>query len=166
MLVGFVGVIMVTGIGREAFSWAALLPVGAAFGYALTGVTARLFDADVPTPLVNMYSAVIATFGAVCMVPAWSGFSPIGSWQDFAWIVAMGCFGGMGVLSMIIAFRMTEQSNIAPFTYFGIPIAFFLGWVTFGEAPVQDLFPGALLIALGGLLIVWRERRLKRPPPA
>ena len=55
---------------------------------------------------------------------------------------------------------MTEPSNLAPFTYFGIPIAFALGWLFFAEAPVDDLFPGALLLVGGGLLIIFRERRL------
>jgi drug/metabolite transporter (DMT)-like permease len=57
---------------------------------------------------------------------------------------------------------MTEQSNLAPFSYFGIPLAFVLGWLFFDEMPWDDLFPGALLIAAGGLLIVWRERRLRK----
>jgi drug/metabolite transporter (DMT)-like permease len=74
----------------------------------------------------------------------------------------MGAFGGSAVLCLVYAFRMTEQSNLAPFTYFGIPLAFVLGWVFFGEAPWRDLFPGALLIIAGGLMVVWRERRLSR----
>jgi len=45
---------------------------------------------------------------------------------------------------------MTEQSNLAPFTYFGIPLATVLGWLFFDEAPLADLFPGSLLIAAGG----------------
>ena len=57
---------------------------------------------------------------------------------------------------------MTEQSNLAPFSYFGIPLAAFFGWLFFDEAPLGDLFPGALLIVAGGLLIIWRERQLNR----
>ena len=74
----------------------------------------------------------------------------------------MGALGGSGVLCLIVSFRMTEPSNLAPFNYFGIPFAFVLGWLFFGEAPVGRLFPGVLLILAGGLLIVWRERRLRR----
>ena len=72
----------------------------------------------------------------------------------------MGGIGGMAVLCLVVAYRMTEQSNLAPFAYFGIPTAFAFGWIFFGEAPFGDLFPGALLIILGGLIIIWRERRL------
>jgi drug/metabolite transporter (DMT)-like permease len=57
---------------------------------------------------------------------------------------------------------MTEPSNLAPFNYFGILFAFALGWIFFGEAPVERLLPGALLIVTGGLLVVWRERRVRK----
>jgi drug/metabolite transporter (DMT)-like permease len=70
----------------------------------------------------------------------------------------MGGFGGTAVLCLVASYRMTEQSNLAPFSYFGIPIAFVAGWLVFDETPWADLFPGAFFIAGGGLMIVWRER--------
>lgn len=160
VVVGFVGVILVVGPSSEAFGLSALLPLGAAVLYATTAITARLFDDDVVTPLVNVYSASCALLGSLCLAFFWGGFSPLQSWGDLAWIMLMGFFGGVAVLLYVMAYRMTEQSNLAPFSYFGIPMAFALGWLFFDEAPWSDLFPGAFLIAAGGLFIVWRERRL------
>ncbi len=159
--IGFIGVLLITKPGADTFSWHMLLPVGAAALYAFTGVTARLIDPDVPTPLFNLYSSAVAAVGSVALAAALGGFTPIVSLSDFLLIVLMGAFGGCAVLCLIIAYRMTEPSNLAPFNYFGIPIAFSLGWIFFGEAPVEDLFPGALLIVFGGLMIVYRERRLR-----
>jgi drug/metabolite transporter (DMT)-like permease len=163
VLVGFVGVVMVMGPGRETFTLASFLPLGAAALYALTGVTARLIDDDVPSALVNLYSTGFAVLGSVVIALVLGGFSPVQSGTDLAWIAAMGGFGGIAVLLLVVSFRMTEQSNLAPFSYFGIPMAFLFGWVFFGEAPIRDLFPGAILIVAGGLLVVWRERRLAKP---
>jgi drug/metabolite transporter (DMT)-like permease len=161
VFIGFVGVIMVVGPGRDTFSTNALLPIFAAFCYALVGVTARKIDEDVPTALINLYSAGVAAIGALCLVPVFGGFSPLHASSDIFWIVAMGVFGGSAVLLLTSAYRMADQSDLAPFSYFGIPIAFFMGWVFFGEAPWNELFPGALLIIAGGLMIIWRERRLR-----
>lgn len=158
VLVGFIGVIMVVQPGGAGFNIYALLPLAAAAFYALVGVTARLFDDDVPSPLVNLYSSVTAAIGAFIIAYFWGGFSPIASATDLGWIMAMGGFGGTAVLFLIVSYRMTEQSNLAPFSYFGIPLAFGMGWLFFDEAPWSTLFPGAILIAAGGLLIVWRER--------
>jgi drug/metabolite transporter (DMT)-like permease len=158
VLVGFIGVIMVVQPGVAGSNIYALLPLAAAAFYALVGVTARLFDDDVPSPLVNLYSSVTAAIGAFIIAYFWGGFSPIASATDLGWIMAMGGFGGTAVLFLIVSYRMTEQSNLAPFSYFGIPLAFGMGWLFFDEAPWRTLFPGAILIAAGGLLIVWRER--------
>ena len=158
VLVGFVGVIMVIQPGGTGFSLYALLPLAAAACYALSGVTARVFDGDAPSPLVNLYSSITSLIGASLIAYFWGGFTPITSTSDMGWIVLMGTLGGTAVLFLVVSYRMTEQSNLAPFSYFGIPLAFILGWLFFDEAPWSSLFPGALLIATGGLLIVWRER--------
>ena len=162
VLVGFVGVIMVVKPGGEGFNIYALLPLAAAAFYAFVGVSARLFDDDVPSPLVNLYSSVTAAIGAFAIAYFWGGFTPIASVTDLGWIMAMGGFGGTAVLFLIVSYRMTEQSNLAPFSYFGIPLAFGMGWLFFDEAPWSTLFPGAILIAAGGLLIVWRERSQRK----
>jgi len=162
VLVGFVGVLMVVGLGRTSFTWDALLPVGAAVLYALSSVTARLVDDDVPSALVNLYSTAFAVVGSGLLAFFLGGFSPIQSLSDFLWIVAMGGLGGTAVLCLVISYRMTEQSNLAPFSYFGIPFAFFFGWLFFDEAPIRDLFPGAILIVISGLMVIWRERHLGR----
>ena len=160
--IGFVGVVMIMAPGGEDMTWHALLPVGAAFLYAYAGVTSHLIDPEVPTPLFNLYSSSVAACGSIALALALGGFAPIASLWDFGMIVLMGAFGGSAVLCLVISFRMTEPSNLAPFSYLGIPLAFLLGWLFFGEAPIDNLFPGALLIVAGGLMIVHRERRLKR----
>jgi drug/metabolite transporter (DMT)-like permease len=153
---------MITRPGADAFEWSALLPIGAAALYAFTAVTARLVDDDVPTPLFNLYSSATAAVGAIVLALLFGGFSQIDSLRDLGLIALMGAFGGSAVLCLVVSFRMTEPSNLAPFTYFGIPIAFAFGWLFFTEAPIDDLFPGALLLVGGGLLIIYRERRVSR----
>lgn len=162
VLIGFVGVLMVMQPGSDAFTPAALLPLGAAVLYALVTVQARQFDADVPSPLVNLYSSIAALLGAFLLALGFGGFTPIQSGTDLAWIVAMGCCGGTAVLLLVVSYRMTEPSNLAPFSYFGIPLAFALGWLFFDETPWDALLPGAFLIVAGGLLIIWRERQRYR----
>lgn len=157
VLLGFVGVIMVVGPGRDSFQPAALLPLAAAVCYALVAVTTRMMDDDVPSALINVYSSGIAAIGSLALALVTGGFNPLGSTADLFWIIGMGGVGGTAVLFLIMSYRMTEQSNLAPFSYFGIPLAFVLGWVFYGEAPWSDLLPGAFFIIVGGLLIVWRE---------
>jgi len=146
----FVGVVFILQPGSDAFSFFSILPLAAAAFYALLTITAKLFDDEVPSALVNLYSSVISTACATIIT------------LFVLWLVLMGGFGGSAVLLLVTSYRMTEQSNLAPFSYFGIPIAFLFGWAFFDETPWNTLFPGAALIILGGLLIVWRESALAK----
>jgi len=156
--IGFAGIMLIMQPGSEVFTAYALLPIGAAFGYGCAAVSVRMVDTDVPSATINLYSTVGALVGAVVLLFSTTGYIPIVSLHDWVWLIAMGSVGGCAVLCLITAYRMTQPSNIAPFEYFGIPFSFVLGWYFFDETPFDKLFPGALLIVTGGLLIVWRER--------
>lgn len=161
VVIGFAGVVLVMGPGTDAFTLAALLPLGAAIGYGTASVAVRLIDHEVPSPLVNLYANLAAMVGAIVLTISVTQPVPLTDWQDLALIFAMGCSGGSGVLCLTIAYRMATPSLLAPFEYTGILFAFVLGWVVFAEAPVDRLFPGVLLIVGAGLLIIWREQRGK-----
>ena len=148
--------------GAEAFSLVAVLPLFAAALYAASSVTVRLIDRDVSNALLYLYSALSAAIAALILAVSTTGFSDIQSAWDLGKIVAMGLFGGSGVLCLMVAVRLVTPSVLAPFNYFGILSAFTIGWLVFDEAPLDKLFPGVLLIVAGGLLIIWRERR-RRP---
>ena len=162
VIVGFVGVVFILQPGSDAFSFFSILPLAAAAFYALLTITAKLFDDEVPSALVNLYSSVISTACATIITLFIGGFTMFTSFKEVLWLVLMGGFGGSAVLLLVTSYRMTEQSNLAPFSYFGIPIAFLFGWAFFDETPWNTLFPGAALIILGGLLIVWRESALAK----
>lgn len=164
VLTGFGGVVMVMGPGTGVFTLSALLPLGAALGYASASVAVRLMDEDVPSPLVNLYANLSAMAGAAALTLTTAEPVAIQSWRDLGLIAVMGCAGGMGVLCLTFAYRMAQPSALAPFEYTGILFAFILGWLVFQEAPVERLFPGALLIVAAGLLILWRERRTTAVP--
>jgi len=162
VLIGFVGVILIMQPGSDTFTLVALLPLVAAAFYAFVGVSARMIDDDVPSALVNVYASCASLVGATLITLAFGGFTPIQSSADMGWLIAMGGFGGTAVLCLVISYRMTEQSNLTPFSYFGIPLAFIMGWLFFDEKPWSALLPGAPLIVAGGLLIIWRERSRAR----
>jgi len=148
--------------GGDAFTMAALLPVLAAFFYALTSLSARFFEPEESTALISIYASVGALFAALVIV-VFNG-TPIilENTSDWLLFVAMGSAGGTAVFLLISAYRMADPSSLSPFEYFGIPFSFLLGWWFFSETPFDSLFPGVLFIVGGGLLVVWRERALAK----
>lgn len=156
--IGFLGVLLIMRPGAEVFTPQSLLPVAAAFGYTLAIVSSKLFHDEVPTPIINMYSALGAIAGSTAILFSTTGYIPIESAVDWFWLVAMGTVGGCAVLLMVSAYRLTRPGSLSPFEYFGIPFSFVLGWVFFGEAPFDKLLPGVIFVVAGGLIIAWRER--------
>ncbi|MGD1924290.1 MAG: DMT family transporter [Paracoccaceae bacterium] len=162
VLIGFVGIIMIMGPGSDTFTLAALLPLGAAFGYASSSVLIRRIDRAVPAPVVNLYATAAAMVCATFLMLGSGEVQMIKSWSDAGLIALMGCSGGLGVLFLIFAYRRAAPSVLAPFEYSGILIVFCLGWLFFDEAPVDTLFPGVLFVVGAGLLIIWREQKVAR----
>ena len=162
VLLGFVGVVLVMQPGQDAFSLVALLPVTAAFFYAMASLLVRYFDASEPTALISVYSSGGAMVAAFVLVYLTGNSLMLESSTDWIWFVVMGSTGGCAVFLLIAAYRMTDPSSLSPFEYFGIPFSFCLGWIFFDETPFDSLFPGVILIVGGGLLVLWRERVLAK----
>ncbi len=159
VVVGFLGVLLVMRPGSDVFSPYALLPLGAGFAYACTAVSVRLITGKISSATINLYSLAGSISGSFVLMMATSGYTPVDSARDWLLIVSMAMIGGTGVFFLVVAYRMTRPSNLAPFEYLGIVYAFLFGWLFFAEAPVERMFPGVLLIMGAGLLIIWRERR-------
>lgn len=158
VLFGFAGTLLILRPGSEGFSAYALLPVAAALCYGFSMVTIRLFPSEVSNGLLYLYSSVAAAVGAIAIAAVFTEMSPLASWLDAVKIFAMSMLGGGGVLLMMLAYRLAPPSMLAPFLYFQLLSSFILGWVAFGEAPLDTLFPGVFLIVGAGALILWRER--------
>jgi len=158
LLIGFAGVIWVLRPGTDAFTPIALLPILAALCYGFSIVSVRLFDDEIPNALLYLYSSAASALGAIVLAFFTSGFSTHTSWGDVGLIFAMSMAGGVAVLLLMFAYRIASAAVLAPFAYLGILTALFFGWVFFGEAPLDTLFPGVFLIVGAGCLIIWREQ--------
>ena len=168
VLCGFVGVVLVIGPGTDMFTWSGLLPAVAAFFYANALVLTRKFDTSASHAAVNLYAQAGALAGSLILLLTTSeAVMPDGSaaeiFIDLGWALLLGGLGGFGVYFLTLAYRRTPASLLAPFEYFGVLSALAIGWIAFGEWPVDRIFPGVLFIVGAGLVIILRERGTSRP---
>lgn len=166
VVIGFVGAMLIVQPGTDAFQLAALLPIGAAACYAFSMVTVRKFDKSISNSLLYLYSSAASALGAIVLAAFTTSFSPIASWWSALEIFTMAMLGGVGVLFMMLAYRIAAPSFLAPFSYFGLITSFSFGYVFFGENPLDRLFPGVFMIVGAGIIILWRENRRKATKPA
>ncbi len=157
IFLGFIGVLMIMRPGFGDFSIFYLFSVGAALGYAVSSITVRLYLSSTDTGVIQLHTQIYTFIFSFIIMLTFIKPVPIQSLFDGGLFLAIGVFGGIGVLCLITCYRLTEPSQIAPFEYFSIPISLFLGWFFFSEAPIEKLFPGVFIVIISGLIIIWRE---------
>mgnify|MGYP001169308708 FL=1 len=161
VLLGICGIFLIVRPNSDVFSIYALLPIGAAIGYAMSMITVKLFPENISSVVIQGYSQFSSIIFSAVFLFFLGQTNNIENLNDLILFITLGIVGGLGVLLLIIAYRMTNPTNVAPFEYFGIIFSFILGYLFFGETPFEKLFPGVFAIIGAGLLILWRERILK-----
>ena len=164
VILGFCGVVMIMQPGASIFSLFSILPVLAALFYAMSSTLVKIFSVDRLSGVIQLRSQIFTAGFSLLLWVSFGEMIPIASAFDLGLFVALGLLGGAGVLGLVVAYRMSQPSLLAPFEYFGIPFSMFLGWWFFAEAPLDRLFPGVLAIIGGGFIIIWRQARIKADP--
>ncbi|RUS60165.1 DMT family transporter [Pseudorhodobacter sp. E13] len=179
--VGLIGVIIMLRPGMGIFHPAMLLPLFAAFCYAMLHMLTRRMGATESAVTLTLY--VQMTFVAVCILSGlvlgggafyseanaslafltrpWVWPTP-GDWPILALI---GLSSAIGALLITHAYRSCEAAVVAPFEYISMPLAIVFGLVIFGEWPDPIAWLGIALICGAGLYVVWRETRANPVDP-
>jgi drug/metabolite transporter (DMT)-like permease len=155
--VGFAGVLVVVGPGRDVAQMASLLALGTAVCYAGYQVlTRRVVGTDPPETTVA-YSALVGTVLTTLLVPFY-WITP-SSWTQLGILLSMGLTGGLGHYLVARAYMWAPASVVSPFNYVQLLGAASTGYLIFGEVPGPELWIGAALIVASGLFIAFAETR-------
>ena len=150
---GFLGVMLVVQPGGSAFQVAALLPICAALGGAVTAITTRQLSSEGPETTLA-WTAVVGLVTLTVFVPFNWHMPTTG---EIGLAVLMGAFSTVGHWLTILAYRKAAASTIAPFTYIQLVFAGLLGLAVFGTIPGAMTLVGGLIIAASGLYTAHRE---------
>ena len=138
---------------RLGLSVAALLPICAALGGAVTAITTRQLSSEGPETTLA-WTAVVGLVTLTVFVPFNWHMPTTG---EIGLAVLMGAFSTVGHWLTILAYRKAAASTIAPFTYIQLVFAGLLGFAVFGTIPGAMTLVGGLIIAASGLYTAHRE---------
>ena len=179
VIVGFVGVLVITQPGSEAFRPEAMLPVAAAFAYALMQMLTRKLGVKSKASALAFYIQV--TFVIVCVIvglsvgdgrlagsghPSAEFLLRAWSWPDridLLVMIAIGTINAFGSYMISQAYRKGEAAIVAPFEYCAVPLSVLWGWLLFSEFPAGQTWIGMALIVGAGLFLFYREMVRGRP---
>ena len=172
--IGFLGILLIVKPEFNNFNWVMVLPIITAFCYALSMILTILTkEADnvfEQTSHVYMGSIIVGVtvyliFGHYdnyyynnpsinYLLREWD-FNNI---KILSKILIISIFGTTGIFCLMIAYRISLASIIAPFEYTIIIYALIIGYIIFGEVLDYSSLIGIALIITSGLYILIREK--------
>ncbi len=158
--VGFVGVLIILQPGLRVFEIEALVPLAAAFMFALYGLLTRYAARKDDTATSFFWTG---TMGAVVMTGIGLWFWEPMTAPDWAWMGALCVTGALGHWLLIKTYEVAEASAVQPFAYLQLVFASALGLLVFGETLRTNVAIGAALVVAAGVFTLLRAQKGGEP---
>lgn len=159
VVIGLIGVLVIVRPGFTDVHWAYGLMIFLAFVFAIFVIVTRLLTRTEETMAMLFYTALMGTAGSTLLLPF---FWQTPSWEQVAWMAAMGALGGISHLILIHAYKVATTATLAPFQYVQIVFAAFWGYVIFDHVPDIWVVVGGSIVVASGLYVIHRETRLAK----
>jgi len=157
---GFAGVLLIVqpGSGEVPLLGASVALVAALMTASVTIVIRRLGKTEQAATTVFWFAvSSLVPLGLAMLFFAHP--HDAGTWGILA---GLALAGGIAQLTLTGALRLAPVALVMPMDYTSLLWALLLGSWMFGEIPTPWIWVGAPIIVASGLVIVWREHRLRR----
>lgn len=159
VVVGFLGVLVVIqpGDGHVPLAGGAVALVAALLTATVTIVIRRLGATEAAATTVFWF-AVSSLVPLAILLPWFASSHDATSW---AIVAGLSLAGGLAQLTLTAALRLAPVALVMPMDYTSLVWATILGLLLFAQAPGPWTWVGAPVIIASGLVILWREHRLR-----
>ncbi|TGE02533.1 DMT family transporter [Methylobacterium nonmethylotrophicum] len=159
LLVGFLGVLVVTHPGADSLQVGALFALGNAVMYGTVTVAVRgMAKTEKAGTLLIWQMAVMAAAHAALLV---FGFR----WPSLPDAALFGLLGASNVGAQYLwtrALASAPATAVSPFYYLMLVWGMGLGFLVFGEVPNLHLVAGGAIVVAAGGLLLWHETWTRR----
>ena len=160
VIIGFVGVLVIVqpGSGHIA-GWGGFVALCAALTTASVTIAIRRLGAT------EAAATTVFWFGFSSLVPLGIAMLFVARPHDaqtFAIIAGFSLVGGLAQLLLTGSLRLAPVALVMPMDYVSLVWASLLGWFVFAQLPSHWTAMGVPIVIAAGLVILWRERYLRR----
>jgi drug/metabolite transporter (DMT)-like permease len=159
VLIGFLGVLMIVQPGSgHVGTYGGAVAVAAALSTAGATIAIRRLGATEATATTVFWFAVssLVPLGLVMLFVARPH-----DLHTFVVIAGLSLAGGLAQLLLTGALRLAPVALVMPMDYSSLLWASLLGWLIFDQLPSRWTWFGAPIVIAAGLVILWREHRLR-----
>lgn len=159
VIVGFVGVLVIVQPGSGHISaYGGLVALGAVVSTACATIAIRHLGAT------EAVTTTVFWFGMTSLVPLGLAMPFVAQAHEsttFVAIAALSLAGGIAQLALTGALRLAPVSLVMPMDYSALLWASLLGLLLFDQLPSRWTWVGAPIVIGAGLVILWREQKLR-----
>jgi drug/metabolite transporter (DMT)-like permease len=154
VLVGFVGILVITEPGISELNIYYIFPIIFCLGLSYVAITIRQLSSTEPVWLISFYFSLSITLLSFLTIPqGWV----MPTLNDFILLSFVGIFGGVANLWLSQSYKYAEVSLVTPLKYLALVFAIIFGYFIWDEIPTIKTLSGALLVIISTLIIFRRE---------
>ena len=159
VLVGFVGIIVITEPGFSSLNFYYIYPIIFCLGLSYVAIAIRKLSTTEPVWLISFFfSFSIAILGLLSLFQGWV----MPNFLDLFLLSMVGILGGLANLWLSQSYKYSEVSLVTPLKYLALVFAIIFGYFIWSEVPTLKTLIGALLVILSSFIIFRREMILKK----
>ncbi len=159
LLIGFLGVLIVTNPGANSLTLGALFALINAVMYGTVTVAVRgMTKTESANTLVIWQLTVLAFFHSFLLFFGWRWPTPL----DAAMLFGTGFTNAVGQWFWTRALHLAPAAAVTPFYYLMLIWALVIGFLVWGDVPSISLLVGSAIVVATGLFLFLREARLQR----
>ena len=154
VLVGFIGILIITEPGISNLNIYYIFPIIFCLGLSYVAITLRQLSTTEPVWLISLFFSIAITFLSFLTLPfGWV----MPSFNHFLILSLVGIFGGVSNLWLSQSYKYSEVSLVTPLKYLTLVFAIIFGYFIWDEIPTIKTLIGALLVIVSTLIIFRRE---------
>ena len=159
VLVGFIGIIIISEPGFSALNIYYIYPIIFCLGLSYVAIAIRKLSSTEPVWLISLFFSIsILIFSFFSLYQDWIMPSVI----DLILLSSIGILGGTANLWLSQSYKFSEVSLVSPLKYLALVFAIVFGYFVWDEIPTLKTLMGALLVILSSFIIFRRELSMKK----
>jgi len=159
VIVGFVGIIIITEPGFASLNIYFIYPVIFCLGMSYVAITIRQLSTSEPVWLISLYFSATITLASFFTIPYGWIMPDI---RDLMLLMSIGILGGAANLWLSQSYKFSEVSLVTPLKYLALVFAIIFGYFIWNEVPSVKTLTGAFLVITSSIIIFRREITLKK----
>ena len=159
VIVGFIGIIIITEPGFTSLNIYFVYPVIFCLGMSYVAITIRQLSTSEPVWLISLYFSIAITLASFFTIPYGWIMPDI---KDLVLLMSIGIFGGAANLWLSQSYKFSEVSLVTPLKYLALVFAIIFGYFIWNEVPSVKTLTGAFLVITSSIIIFRREITLKK----